>query len=123
MDTKSLPVHLGAAIVLFQHDDHDQNDYGQHLEPGALALEPTDLPTNKVSANVIRMLTPVLPPMVVEVVAAPLVVVEALIDAMASSGQALVIPFLAGAAGFFAPGTRRKELLAEALDPDSDDQS
>ncbi len=88
-----------------------------------MAPEPVERPTNKVSANIIRTLTPVLPPVVVEVVAAPLIVVEALIDAMASSGQALVIPFLAGAAGFFAPGTRRKELLAEALDPDSDDQS
>ncbi len=123
VDTKSLPVHLGAAIVLFQHDDHDQNDYGQDLGPAALAPEPTDLPTNKVSATVIRMLTPVLPPVVVEVVAAPLVVAEALVEAMASSGQALVIPFLVGAAGFFLPGRRRKQLLAEALDPDSDDQS
>ncbi len=123
VDTESLPVHLGAAIVLFQHDDHDQNGYGRHLGPAALAPEPTDLPTNKVSANVIRMLTPVLPPVVVEVVAAPLVVAEALIEAMASSGQALVIPFLVGAAGFFLPGKRRKQLLAEALDPDSDDQS
>ena len=122
VDTTSLPVHLGAAIVLFQHDDHDQTGYSQHLGAAALAPEPTEHPTNKVSASIIRTLTPILPPVAVDVVVAPLVVVEALIEAMVSSGQALVIPFLAGAAGFFAPGLRRKKLLAQALDPNSDDQ-
>ncbi len=111
IDARVLPVHLGAAIVIF-----DQNN-----ETVTSIPEPVAPPMGMVSENLIRELAPVLPPMLVDVVAAPFVVIEALIDAMASSGQALVIPFLAGAAGLMAPGVRRKNLLAQALgqNPDS----
>ena len=115
VDVKSLPIHLGAAIVLFDQNDHDHN-----LEAAGLASAPVERPTNKISASIIRTLAPVLPPMAIDVVVAPIVVAEALIEAMASSGQALVIPFLAGAAVLFAPGVRRKDLLAKAIDPDID---
>ncbi len=112
IDARLLPVHLGAAIVIF-----DQNN-----ETVASIPEPVAPPMGMVSGRLVRELAPVLPPMLVDVVAAPFVVIEALIDAMAASGQALVIPFLAGAAGLMAPGVRRKNLLAEALGkhPDSD---
>jgi len=112
IDARLLPVHLGAAIVIF-----DQNS-----ETVASIPVPVALPKGMVSENLVREMAPMLPPMLVDVIAAPFVVIEALIDAMAASGQALVIPFLAGAAGLMAPGVRRKNLLAEALgqNPDSD---
>jgi hypothetical protein len=111
IDVRLLPAHLGAAIVMFDQDN----------ETLTSIPEPVAAPMGMVSGRLVRELAPVLPPMLVDVVAAPFVVIEALIDAMAASGQALVIPFLAGAAGLMAPGVRRKNLLAEALgqNPDS----
>jgi len=105
IDQVLLPTHLSAAMELF-----DQSGEASNSIPAPVAT-----PTGMVTGNLVRGLAPVLPPMLVDVVAAPFVVLEALIDAMAASGQALVIPFLAGAAGFMAPGLRRKHLLAEAL--------
>jgi hypothetical protein len=105
IDVKLPPAHVGAAIVMFD----------QIEETSSSATPPVVAPTGMVSDDLIRGLAPALPPALMDVVAAPFMVLEALIDAMAASGQALVIPFLAGAVGLMAPGLRRKNLLAEAL--------
>ncbi|HLA66098.1 MAG TPA: hypothetical protein VJP05_01235 [Acidimicrobiia bacterium] len=55
-----------------------------------------------------RILSPVLPPAVVSVVASPIVILEALAKALASSGQALIIPGFAFLFGFGVPGARRR---------------
>ena len=113
IDARLLPAYVGAAIVMF-----DQYD-----EVPTSIPEPLAAPTGLVSGPLSRGLAPVLPPILMDAVAAPFVLFEALIDAMAASGQALVIPFLAGVAGFFAPGLRRKHLLAEALGQPLDSDS
>jgi len=105
IDELLLPTHLSAAMELFD----------QQAEDSSSMPAPVATPTGTVSGSLVRGLAPVLPPLLADVVAAPFVVIEALIDAMAASGQALVIPLLAGAAGFMAPCVRRKHLLAEAL--------
>ncbi len=105
IDEVLVPAPLSAAMELFD----------QQAEALSSVPAPVATPTGMVSGSLVRGLAPVLPPLLADVVAAPFVVIEALIDAMAASGQALVIPLLAGAAGFFAPGVRRKHVLAEAL--------
>ncbi len=104
--------HLGAAIVMFRHQDED-------IAPVVISVEAPPTSTRVVSGTVIRVLTPVISPALANVIAAPLVVVEALIDAMATAGQAIVIPFIAGAAVLLSPGLRRKNLLDAALDGES----
>ena len=73
-------------------------------------------PGGGISSGIIESLDTVLPPVLTEVVASSLVVFEALLEAMASSGQALVIPLIAGAIGLFAPGLRRRERVEDVLD-------
>lgn len=60
------------------------------------------------SGGVEGLLSPVLPPAVVRAVASPLVIVEALAKALASSGQALIVPGIAFLFGFGVPGVRRR---------------
>ncbi len=103
VDARLLSTHLGAAIVMF-------DQAGEELAP---ITESVEVPMGGVSGSVIRALTSVVPPLLVDLVASPIVVIEALIEAMASSGHALLIPLIAGAAWFLAPG--RKDLFAEAL--------
>jgi hypothetical protein len=50
------------------------------------------------------ILSPVLPPAVVDAVSSPLVIVDALLGALASSGQALIVPAIAFLFGFGVPG-------------------
>ncbi len=106
VDARLLPTHLGAAIVMF-------DQAGEDLAP---IPESVEAPMGGVSGSVIRTLTPVVPPLLVDLVASPIVVIEALIEAMASSGHALVIPLIAGVAWFLTPGVRRKDLFAGALE-------
>ncbi len=106
VDARLLPTHLGAAIVMFDQAGK---------EPDAIP-ESVEAPMGMVSGSVIRALTSVVPPLLVDLVASPIVVIEALIEAMASSGHALLIPLIAGAAWFLTPGVRRKDLFAEALE-------
>ena len=106
VDARLLSTHLGAAIVMF-------DQAGEELAPTSESVE---APMGGVSGSVIRALTSVVPPLLVDLVASPIVVIEALIEAMASSGHALVIPLIAGAAWFLTPGVRRKDLFAEALE-------
>lgn len=61
-----------------------------------------------ISGGLTRLLSPVLPPAVVRVVASPVVILEALAKAVASSGQALIIPGFAFLFGFGVPGVRRR---------------
>jgi len=61
-----------------------------------------------ISRGLERVLSPVLPPEVVRVVASPVVIFEALVEALASSGQALIIPGIAFLFGFGVPGVRRR---------------
>jgi hypothetical protein len=77
--------------------------------------EPTQMPEmasvdagGMLSGGLDRVLSPVLPPAVVRVVASPVVILEALAQALASSGQALIIPGFAFLFGFGLPGTRRR---------------
>ncbi len=104
VDAHLLPTHLGAAIVMFD----------QAGEEPAPIPESVEAPMGMVSGSVIRALTSVVPPLLVDVLASPIVVIEALIEAMASSSHALVIPLIAGVAWFLAPG--RKDVFAEALE-------
>ena len=109
VDVQQLSAHLGAAIVLFYQQ-------GEEVAPGP---QPVEAPPNSgrlVSGSVIRTLAPVISPALARVVAAPIVVVEALIEAMAAAGQAVVIPFIAGALALASPRLRRKGLLDAALD-------
>jgi hypothetical protein len=105
IDVGELPTHLRNAVMLFDQDNDDI----------VLQPPPAVAPQTAVSSSVIHTLAPVLPPALTAVVTSPIVVLEALIDAMASSGQALVIPFIAGLLGFFTPGVRRKYSIAEAI--------
>ena len=105
IDEVVVPTPLSAAMELF-----DQPAVASNSIP-----EPVAPPMGMASGRLARELAPVLPPLLADAVVAPIVVIEALIDAMAASGQALVIPLLAGATGFIAPRVRRKHLLGEAL--------
>jgi len=109
-----LPDRLGAIIKMFA-------GYDETFVTTATPELAVTHPVGSVNGGLAQMLAPALPPVVSDIVTSPIVVLEALIDALASSGQALIIPFFAGAAGFFAPGVRRRrDLIAEALGSDSD---
>ncbi len=106
IDPASLPVHLGAAVVMFQGGDTD---------PIVVPPSPTThSPDGPLSGSFVRALTPVLPPGLANALSAPLVIAEALFEAMASSGQALFVPLLLGAAGF--ASSRRRDPFSEALE-------
>jgi hypothetical protein len=110
VDLDHLPTHLSAAVMMFDQDEG--------------AASPLAVPVtaqNGVSGNVIHTLAPVLPPALRSVVTSPIVVFEALIDAMASSGQALVIPLFAALFGFFSPSLRRRHSLDDAIGGGGDD--
>ena len=72
--------------------------------PGA-----TDMPdtASGLSVSINRLLGPVAPPALVDAVASPLVVLEALVAAVTSSSQALIIPGIVLLVGFGIPGRRR----------------
>ena len=115
VDAQLLPSHLGAAIVIFYQQDEEE---APAPVPAAVVAPPT---TNRpVSTSVVRVLTPVLPPVLANGVAAPIMLLEALIEAMAASGQAVVIPLIASGAAFLLPGLRRKSLL-DAISAESTD--
>ncbi len=107
IDPRSLPVHLGAAVVMFQ---------GGGTAPVVAPPSPTThSPSGPLSGSLVRALTPVLPPALTNALSAPLVIAEELIEAMAASGQALVVvPLLLGAAGF--ASSRRRDPFSEALE-------
>ena len=105
MNAQQLPTPLGAAIVLFYQQDNERAPFLATVE-----APPARMPL--VSGSVIRVLGPVISPALASVVAAPIVVVEALIEAMAAAGQAVVIPFIAGAVALLSPGLRRRSLEA-----------
>lgn len=79
-------------------------------DPSAVLVTPAQ-PTG-LSGNLVTALSPVMPPAFVDALSSPVVIFEALLEAMASSGQALVIPFIAAGIGFFLPGMRRRDILA-----------
>ncbi len=108
VNAQQLPTPLGAAIVLFYQQDDER-------APFLATVEAPPTPTPLVSGSVIRVLGPMISPALASVVAAPIVVVEALIEAMAAAGQAVVIPFIAGAVALVSPGLRRRNLLDAAL--------
>jgi len=89
-----------------------QNDAAAPVLPAGEAVEAPPSSTGLVSGSVIRVLGPVISPGLANVVAAPIVVIEALIEAMTAAGQAVVIPFIAGAVFLLSPGLRRKSLDA-----------
>jgi hypothetical protein len=70
------------------------------------------------SGDLVSVLSPVMPSAFVDTVTSPIVIIEALLEAMASSGQALVIPFLAAGIGFLMPGLRRREILDAVIADD-----
>jgi hypothetical protein len=74
-----------------------------------------DVSTGVMSDGVHNLLSPVLPPALVEAVASPLVIVDALYDAFRSSGQALIVPGIAFLFGFGVPGLRRRITLDEVV--------
>ncbi len=100
--------HVAAAIVMFSQQD-------EGIAPVVISVEAPPTSPRVVSGSVIRVLAPVISPALANVVAAPIVVIEALIDAMVASSQALVIPFIAGAVVILSPGLRRRSLLEPAL--------
>jgi hypothetical protein len=63
-----------------------------------------------------HLLSPVLPPAVVDVVLSPLVIFDALLEALVSSGQALIVPGVAFLLGFGVPGIRRRITLDAAAE-------
>jgi hypothetical protein len=63
-----------------------------------------------------HLLLPVLPPAVVDVVLSPLVIFDALLEALVSSGQALIVPGVAFLLGFGVPGIRRRITLDAAAE-------
>jgi hypothetical protein len=110
---QQIPPHIAAAIVMFSQQDEDP-------APVVVSVEAPPTSPRVVSGSVIRVLAPVISPALANVAAAPIVVIEALIDAMAAVGQALVIPFIAGAVVILSPGLRRRSLIDAALDGDSE---
>ena len=103
IDTTGMPRSFAGAVKIMNILD----------EPTAMQDMSSDEITGVLSGSLERVLSPVLPPGVVEVVASPVVIFEALAEALASSGQALIIPGLAFLFGFGIPGVRKR--VDEAL--------
>jgi hypothetical protein len=81
-----------------------------------LTPAPVDAPTNTgFTTSLGDSLDLALPPALTDVVTSPLVIFEALVEAMAASGQALFIPLAAGALAFLMPGLRRRDVVDAAL--------
>lgn len=59
------------------------------------------------------ILSPVLPPALVDAVSSPFVIVDALLGALTSSGQALIVPGIALLFGFGIPSLRRRVSLPD----------
>ncbi len=106
VDARLLPTHLGAAIVMF-------NDAATEPPSSAMAVEASP---GGLSGGLLRILPPVVPPLLADALTSPVVVVEALVEAMASSGHALVLPFVVAAAWLLSPARRGRDLVAEALE-------
>ncbi|MEX0827288.1 MAG: hypothetical protein WD184_11115 [Acidimicrobiia bacterium] len=99
------PQMAGAVKMLEGRDDEAVDD-----EPVA------DVAAGPMSGGFHDLLSPVLPPALVDAVASPLVIMDALYDAFTSSGQALIVPGIAFLFGFGVPGIRRRITLDEVID-------
>lgn len=104
VDMTGMEPALAGAVKMVHGPEQDTPAPG----PGAATM----------ATRVERLLGPVAPPALVDAVASPLVIFEALIDALTSSGQALIVPGIAFLVGLGLPGTRRRTLLGAVLDPD-----
>ncbi len=105
LDPETLPAHVGAAVAMFEAGD---------AASGADFPDPVVPAPGPLSSRVVQVLSPALPPPLTDAVAAPFVVAEALVKAMASSGQALVLPVLAAVGALLTP--RRRDPYADALE-------
>jgi hypothetical protein len=83
---------------------------------GDTALEPGDMPeaAGGLSVSINRLLGPVAPPALVDAVTSPLVMLEALVAAMTSSSQSLIVPGIVLLVGVGVPGRRRRGAGATA---------
>jgi len=86
---------------------------GANSEPGDAAIEENPDGVGMMSDRAYAILSPVLPPALVDAVSSPLVIVEALLGALTSSGQALIVPGIAFLFGFGIPSIRRRVILAD----------
>ena len=105
IDTALLPPNVGAAVALF--------DKGWFEETG------TDLVhfiAGAVSQTSRGDLVSMLPPALANIVLAPIVTLRALLEVLAATIEALLIPSVAGAIILFGSSRRRHRLLLEALD-------
>lgn len=104
-DTASMaPQMAGAVLMLEGRDDETVDD-----EPVA------EVAAGPMSEGFHDLLSPVLPPALVDAVASPLVIMDALYDAFTSSGQALIVPGIAFLFGFGVPGIRRRINLDQII--------
>jgi hypothetical protein len=96
------PQMAGAVEMLKNRDD------------GATDIESEpELSSGMMSEGLNDLLSPVLPPGLVDAVVSPLVILDALYEAFTSSGQALIVPGIAFLFGFGMPGLRRRITLDE----------
>ena len=101
------PAMAGVVALLMGQPDDDQSDDAAHRD-GAGTM----------SDGMYHLLAPVLPPAVVDAVLSPLVILDALLEALVSSGQALIVPGVAFFLGFGVPGIRRRVTLGAAVASD-----
>ena len=90
---------------------------GANDEPGDAAIEENPDGVGMMSGRAYAILSPVLPPALVDAVSSPLVIVDALLGALTSSGQALIVPGIAFLFGVGIPSIRRRVSLADLEEP------
>jgi hypothetical protein len=98
------PAMAGVVALLMGQPGDDGSDDAAHRD-GAGTM----------SDGMYHLLAPVLPPAVVDAVLSPLVILDALLEALISSGQALIVPGVAFFLGFGVPGIRRRITLGAAV--------
>ena len=104
VDPETLPDHVGAAVVMFIAESGN--------EDGAIGNAPIDIVTEAMpdgstpSGSMLDLLGPLVPPQLGVVLTSPFLVLESVLAALASTGEAVIIPFVAGGLALVLPSRR-----------------
>ncbi len=90
----------------------DQEEWAELLE---LGTDPSGTGTAG-SGSLMSGLAANLPPTLADIVFSPIVTLEAIFRVLAASGEALIIPSIAGGIGLCTPSKRRTAFLLEAIE-------